>query len=285
MSDLVRTVAVVGGNGKTGHAVAEALRARDVAVRPVGRAQAGGLVAALTGADALYLIAPNMHPDEPAFVGDVLVAARAAGVGRIGYHSVAAPYAPSMPHHLGKAVAEDVVRRGGLEWTILQPCAYVQNFVPALRSAEPALRVPYSPLARFGLVDLADVAEAAATVLLGDGHAGATYELGGPVPVSVADVGRAASQILGREVPVERVAIEDWRSGDGAGLEPRVRDWLAAMFAYYDAHGLSAGRLPLEALLGRRPTPLEETLRRETAGAYGPGGVASGSSCDAPAQD
>lgn len=256
-------VAVVGGAGKTGRAVRAALEGRGVASYAVGRADRDRLPAALAVADRLYLIAPNLYPDEPGYVDEVIAAARAAGVERLVYHSVAAPYAPDMPHHVGKAVAEDRVRRSGLAWTILQPCAYVQNLVPSLRADPPALRLPYAADSPFGLVDLADVGEAAATALLDDAHVGATFELGGPALVTLADVGRTAEQVLGRQVAVERLDPDEWARTHGAGLEPRERDWLLRMFAYYDLHGLPTGPLPLAALLGRAPTPLDATLRRE----------------------
>jgi uncharacterized protein YbjT (DUF2867 family) len=256
-------VAVLGGRGKTGRAVASALARLGVRPRPVGRELTADPVAALSGTSAVYVVAPNMYADEPDFVEAVLTAAHRAGVDRVVYHSVAAPYAPAMPHHLGKAVAEDVVRRHAPAWTILQPCAYAQNFVPALRQDPPRLRVAYDPGRTFGLVDLADVAEAAARVLLHDEHVGATYELGGPAPVSVDDVAAAASAVLAIDVPVERVTPEEWARTDGAGLGERERAWLTAMFAYYDRHGLPTGPLALRGLLGREPTDLRTTLARE----------------------
>jgi uncharacterized protein YbjT (DUF2867 family) len=243
--------------------VTAALTRRGADARPVGRELTADPVAALSGASAVYLVVPNMYADEPLYVEAVLNAAHRAGVERVVYHSVAAPYAPAMPHHLGKAQAEDVVRRGPLPWAILQPCAYVQNFVPALRGATPVLRVPYDPDRLFGLVDLADVAEAAARVLVEDGHCGSTYELGGPALVSVRDVAAAAATVLGREVPVERVSAEDWAATDGAGLPERERSWLLAMFDYYDRHGLPAGPLALRALLDREPADVADALERE----------------------
>lgn len=263
MGEPVRKVAVVGGHGKTGRVVTSALEARGVVTAPLGRRELADLPRALSRVDGLYLIAPNMYADEPVFVRRVLKVARSVGVRRVAYHSVAAPYVPAMPHHVGKAEAEKAVRMGPLDWTILQPCAYVQNFVPALRSDEPALRVAYSPQAAFGLVDLADVAEAAAIVLLSDEHLGATYELGGPALVSVGDVARAAGRVLHGDVPVSQVSVDEWRASDGADLDPRVRDWLAAMFTYYDAYGLPAGPVAMRALLGRRPIDLDSTLTRE----------------------
>jgi NAD(P)H dehydrogenase (quinone) len=259
-------VVVLAGRGKTGRSVATALGRRGVAATAVGRADWPRLGDALRGARAVHVIAPNLHPDEPGYVDEVVVAARSAGVRRLVYHSVAAPCAPAMPHHLGKARSEDLVRRSGLAWTVLQPCAYVQNLLPGLRADPPAVRQPYSTQARFGLVDLDDVGEAAAAVLLDDAHVGASYELGGPALVSTADVARVAADVLGRPVLAERVPPEEWARTGGAGLEPRERDWLLRMFEYYDDHGLPAGSLPLAALLGRPATPLEETLRRELAG-------------------
>jgi NAD(P)H dehydrogenase (quinone) len=166
-------------------------------------------------------------------------------VSRLVLHSVASPYVPQMPHHLGKARAEDVVRRSGLAWSIVQPGAYVQNF--ALDGS--AIRVAHRPDRSFGFADLGDVAEVATTVLLDDSHDGATYELAS-FRARVADVAAAA----GADVDV--VASEEWAVTDGADLEPRVRDWLLAMFAYYDRHGLPVGTVPMAALLARAPTGL-----------------------------
>jgi NAD(P)H dehydrogenase (quinone) len=219
-------IAVLGGHGKTGRAVCPALAARGVEGRPLGRADWADLPAALEGCDAAYLIAPNLHPDEPAYVAEALAALREAQVPRVVYHSVASPYAPDMPHHLGKAVSEDLVRRSGLAWTILQPGAYLQNL-----DLTGPLEVPYDVHAVFGFADLADVAEVAALVLTEDGHAGATYEL------------------ASRTATVAELAAE-------AGVTARRTDerpdgWLGAMFGYYDRHGLPVGTRTMAALLRR----------------------------------
>ena len=250
MSDgAAERVAVVGGHGKTGRAVSAALTARGARPVPLGRADWGDLAGALAGCGTAYVIAPNMHPDEPAYVADVVAAATASGVRRLVLHSVASPYAPAMPHHVGKARAEDLVRRSGHAWTILQPGAYVQNLLPAGGS----LRLAYRADAPFGFADLGDVGEVAGTVLLDEGHAGATYELAS-FAATAADVAAAAGADL------EVVTPEEWARTDGAGVEPRMRAWLLAMFGYYEQHGLPVGTLPMRTLLGRAPTTLAEAL-------------------------
>ncbi|MCQ9388569.1 NmrA family NAD(P)-binding protein [Brevibacterium sp. 50QC2O2] len=256
------TIAVIGGHGKTGRAVIGGLKRLDQESVAVGRAQLADPGTALSEAAAIYLIAPNMCADEPGFVDTWLSAAAEAGVERVVYHSVAAPYAPQMPHHLHKAMSEDLVRRSGLDWTILQPCAYAENLLPGLREPQPQIRIAYSPDTPFGLIGLDDVGAIAARVLLESGHTGASYELGGPELVTVRQVARIAEAALGRPVDLRVESVDDWAAGPGAGLEARERDWLAAMFAYYDAHGLPVGGRVAQMLLGRRPESMERLLRR-----------------------
>jgi len=221
----VARVAVVGGHGKTGRAVCSALADRGVEAVPLGRADWTDLPSALAGCEASYVIAPNLHPDEPAYVASVLRALDEAGVGRVVYHSVASPYVPAMPHHVGKAVSEDLVRRSGLDWTILQPGAYLQNL-----DLTGPLEVPYSLDVPFGFLDLADLGRVAALVLTEVGHTGATYELA----TRVATVRELAAEagVDARQVP-----------------DPGAHPWLSAMFAYYDQHGLPVGTRVLAALL------------------------------------
>jgi NAD(P)H dehydrogenase (quinone) len=219
-------VAVIGGHGKTGRAVCHALAAdRGVDAVPLGRADRADLASAVSGCEAAYVIAPNLHPDEPAYVASVLAALTSSGVGRVVYHSVASPYVPAMPHHLGKAVSEDLVRRSGLDWTILQPGVYLQNL-----DLTGPIDLPYSPDVRFGFLDLADLGRAATVVLVEDGHAGATYELA----TRVATVRELADDagVAVRQVP-----------------DPGTHPWLSAMFAYYDDHGLPVGTRVLASLL------------------------------------
>ena len=171
----------------------------------------------MTGCDAAYLIAPNLHPDEPSYVAEAIDACQVAGVTRVVYHSVASPYVPEMPHHLGKAVAEDLVRRSGLAWTILQPGVYLQNF-----DLSGPVQVPYDVDAPFGFLDLADLGAAAATG---------------------ADRGRPRRRDVRAGVPAG-----DRRRAGGRGRRPaeRVDDssehpWLRAMFATTTGTGSRSG--------------------------------------------
>src|SRR5690349_22342449 len=212
-------VLVIGATGKTGRAVTRALTSRGTAVRAAVRsadrqnmayaagarsisvvdlATGAGLDEALAGVDAVYHLAPNVHPDEVGMARRVAAAAARAGVARFVFHSVLHPDDASMPHHLRKAEAEHTVRGTLPGATVLRPAAYHQNLLAAARSGH--LAVPYSPDSPFSNVDLDDVAEVAALVLTRHGHEGLTYELAGPEVLSVRDQAVVAADVLGHPV-------------------------------------------------------------------------------------
>lgn len=265
-------IAVVGAAGKTGRAVMAALRARGE--RPRGLVRRDPTVdevtvdlldpdsvrAALDGVGTVYHLAPNVHPEEQRIGRTVLDAARAAGATRFVFHSVLHPQVESMPHHWAKLRVEEMVVESGMEWTVLQPAAYVQNFA---RPADGVLRAPYSLDAPFSLVDVTDVAEAAATVLTAAGHTAATYELAGPRPVTVRQVAAA----LG--VRAEQQAVDEWARGQR--LPTYALEALSAMFGHYDRHGLVGNPRVLATLLGRVPHDPLDVLARNATDPHGSG--------------
>jgi uncharacterized protein YbjT (DUF2867 family) len=254
---------VFGAAGKTGRAVCAALAARGVPagdvrrlVRP-GRAGPGeygvdltdpaGVAAAMDGAEVTYVLAPNLHPDEPGIVKAAVEAAVAGGASRLVYHSVLRPGIRAMPHHWHKLEAEELLWTDCPTATVLQPSAYAQNLAAAVEAGR--LVVPYAVDVPFALVDLAEVAEVAARVLTEPGHAGASYELAGPV-TTIAELADRLGLRAERSVPPRP-----------AGSEYSVRA-LHAMFDWYDLHGLSGNPGVLEWLLGRPPRPAAAVLRR-----------------------
>jgi uncharacterized protein YbjT (DUF2867 family) len=274
-------ILVTGAGGKTGRAVIRALGARGTAVhafvRRAGQVEgavrvsvgdmedAVALAAAARGTEAIYHIAPNVSPHEVAFGEAAIAAAAAAGVRRFVFHSVLKPQIAAMPHHWAKLLVEELLAQSGLDVTVLQPAPYMQNLLAALQAIRETgvYRVPYAVEARLSLVDLDDVAEVAATVLLEPGHVAATYELAGTEPLSQVEVAEILSAALGRPVPAEAESLEAWeRRPRAAGLGDAQREKLLAMFRYYDRHGLAGNPNVLRLLLGRSPTSLFQALEK-----------------------
>jgi len=279
-------ILVTGAAGKTGRAVIRALTAKGEAVRAlvhrpeqipsvetlgaqqvvVGdmRLQAT-MDQAAQGVQAVYHICPNVSPDEVA-IGQVAIgAARSAGVKHFVYHSVLHPQVEAMPHHWQKLRVEEQLFESGLSCTILQPAAYMQNVLAHWDQImeQGIYPVPYAVETRLGMVDLEDVAEAAAVVLTEPGHAGAVYELASAEVLSQTEVATILSQQLGRPVRAETVSLETWeRRARESGLGDYQVETLVKMFRYYECYGFWGNPLVLSWLLGRPPTTFAAFVER-----------------------
>jgi uncharacterized protein YbjT (DUF2867 family) len=279
-------ILVTGAGGKTGHAVVRELAARNENVRALVRRRgqtldlqslgateivvqdllsAVGMERVMERVCALYLIAPNMHSEELRIGEIVLTAARTAGVERVVYHSVLHPQTREMPHHWQKLAMEEKLFESGLDFTVLQPGAYMQNVLSYWGTvvSEGVYRVPYGEGAALSLVDLEDVAAVAARVLTSTAHNGAIYELAGPEALSPSDIAQALSECLGRPVKAETISVSQWtKQARASGMERYPLNALSRMFRYYDQYGLKGNPRVLEWLLERQPTTFRQFVER-----------------------
>jgi uncharacterized protein YbjT (DUF2867 family) len=279
-------ILVTGAAGKTGRAVLRALAGQREPVRAlihrpdqapslqalgVRETMVGDLLDradmqhAVDGVRAIYHMAPNVSPDEIPMGKTVISAAQSADVERLVLHSVLHPHIEAMPHHWQKARVEELLFASGLPFTILQPTAYMQNVAAAWDQilTQGRYPVPYSPETRLSLVDLEDVAQAAARVLTEPGHTGATIELVGTPGMCPRDIVELLSAELDRRVTVEVVPLEAWeRRARASGLGEYQISALTRMFTYYEEHGLTGCPQALASLLGRQPTSFLAFVRR-----------------------
>jgi len=280
-------ILVTGAGGKTGQAIAKAISRRGYLVRALARGPKSaatleaqgvsetvvadmtaldGWRSAMSGVAAVYHICPNVHPLEVEIGAAAIGAANAAGVERFVYHSVLDPAIEAMPHHWLKHQVEQLLAASGLPYAVLQPCAYMQNIGPLsdpiMRRGE--LRVPYSAESAMSVVDLKDVAEAAAHVLTGPIRSGATFPLCGPHPISAAGMAEILGRYIGRSVTPVHVGLPEWEEGARAsGLDDYAIDALLKMFEWYDQHDFVGDADPLAGLLGRPPTSFRAFVQRE----------------------
>jgi NAD(P)H dehydrogenase (quinone) len=282
-------ILVTSAGGKTGRAVIAALVARGVAVRAFVRSAAhrealigqgatdvvigaldddAALLRAMHQTDAVYHICPNASPHEVAYADAVIAAAEAAEVPRLVYHSVLHPHVEVMPHHWGKMRVEEMLFSSELDWTIVQPTAYMQNILSELdrMRTDGVYRVPYPVETPLSLIDLRDIAEVAAKVLIEDGHAYATYELAGTPPVTPIDIAEAFAPALGRDVRPEAESVKAWQARARIdGMDEHAVTTLTKMFVSYAGDGLKGNPNVLRWLLGREPVTLAAFAAKVTA--------------------
>jgi uncharacterized protein YbjT (DUF2867 family) len=279
-------ILVTGAAGKTGRAVVRALVARGAVVRalvyrpnqvgPLWELGAREVIVGdmrdqatvnqvVQGVRALYHICPNMSPDEFSIGQLVIGAARLAEVSHFVYHSVLHPQTEAMPHHWAKLRVEEHLFESGLAYTILQPAPYMQNVLAGWDSIleDGVYQVPYAVETRLGMVDLEDVAAAAALVLTEAGHQGATYELVGAEVLTQTDVAAILSHGLGHTVRAQALPLDVWEEGArAAGLGDHQVKTLVRMFRYYEDFGFWGNPNVLGWLLGRPPTTFATFVER-----------------------
>jgi len=279
-------ILVTGAAGKTGRAIIHALAAKEQAVRAlVHRDEQAQLVKslgaqeaivgdmrdqrtlrlAIRGVRAVYHICPNVSPDEIPIGKATISAAQEAGVEQFVFHSVLHPQTEAMTHHWNKLRVEEALFESRLPYVILQPASYMQNVLAGWRAIveHGVYAVPYSIETRMSMVDLEDVAQAAAVVLTEPSHLGATYELTGPEVLTQTQVAEILSRQLGRSVRAEQVKIEAWtRQAQNSGMGAYQIETLVKMFHYYDRNGFWGNPRALTYLIGRAPTKFETFVER-----------------------
>jgi uncharacterized protein YbjT (DUF2867 family) len=279
-------ILITGAGGKTGKAVIQALHRAGKAVRAMvhhpeqiatvrslgavevlsgDMADRAAVRQAMQGAQAVYHICSNMNPSELPIGQMVIEEARSAGIAHFVYHSVLHPQTQAMAHHWQKLLVEERLFESGLPFTILQPAPYMQNLLAYWQqiTTDGLYAVPYAPTARLSLVDLEDVAAAAAIVLIEPFQTGAIYELVGVPPLSQEQVAEILSLELKRPVSARAISRQTWEQTARQGtMSDYAIQTLLAMFKYYEEYGLEGSPQVLTWLLDRAPTTLPVFIQR-----------------------
>ncbi|MET9291082.1 NAD(P)H-binding protein [Streptomyces sp. NPDC003077] len=272
------TTLVLGATGKTGRRIAARLRLRGAQVRTASRSSStrfdwsdpGSWDVALKDVDAVYMVAPPV----PGPAHEFVARAEAAGVRRLVLLSGrGADTWGDSTFGLEMRAAEDAVRGSALEWTVLRPSNFAQNFDEDLFHAPllaGELALPAGPVPE-PFIDVEDVADAATAVLTEPGrHAGRIYELTGPRGITFGEAVELISRASGRELTYRQVSHDEYAAalvGQGWGEDDAHH--LVEMFVLMERELISATTDDLATLLGRAPRTFEEyVVRAAAAGAW-----------------
>lgn len=221
------------------------------------------IAAALDGVDRVLLISGNEVGRRFIQHRAVIDAAVSAGVSLFAYTSLAKADASSLPLAAEHVATEQAIAASGLPAVILRNNWYAENYLPDLsRAAESGVLAASAGDGRVSGAARADYAEAAAVVLLGEGHAGNVYELSGDTAWSYDDIAAAIGEVAGRPVLYHALTTEEHAGAlEAAGLDEGMTGFVTALDAGIARGDLESTDTTLSRLIGRPTTPLADALR------------------------
>lgn len=106
----------------------------------------------------------------------------------------------SVPWAKSHAEIDHHLRNSGMEWTILKPTAFMQNFLSLSKPISKGILPQVAGNGQVGYIDAQDIASVAFSVLAENHHKRATYYLNGPEMLEMKEIALKLSETLGRRV-------------------------------------------------------------------------------------
>lgn len=242
------------------------LAERGIEVRRADYDDRESLRTAFTGVDRLLFISGSEMGRRVKQHGNVVAAARGAGVQFVAYTSVVRADTSSLLLAEEHRATEKALAASGLTHAVLRNSWYFENYLAQLPTYLEHGITGAAGDGRISGAARADFAEAAAVVVAGGDHDGAVYELGGDA-FTLRELAATVSAVTGRQVGYTDLTEEQFRGVlVAAGLPAPV----AAVYADAD-RGIAAGDLlveghDLEKLLGRPLTSLRDAVAAAVRG-------------------
>lgn len=242
---------------------AKHLSERGVEVRHGDFDQPETMDAAFTGIDRLLIIsADGDNETRIRQHTDAIAAAERANVQFIAYTSIANASESKMilapPHQ----ATEAAILKTGIPYAFLRNNWYLENEIASIQGV--LAGAPWVTSAKTGRTGWAlqqDYAEAAATVLTGEGHENKIYELSG-TPLTQEALVSALESVLEKDIAVQQVDDDTYADTmKDAGVPEAVIPFLLGI-----QEGIREGELDVvssdfESVLGRPATSIKEALR------------------------
>src|SRR3954452_12772464 len=197
-TNMNKPILVTGATGTIGREVIRHLSTKNAAVRAgirdanKAKAQFGESVeltsfdfedracysVALSGVEKLFIL-PPLIPNQVEVTIALVDAAKSAGVRHIvKLSAIGADVAATFTLGKWHGQTDEHIRQSGLEFTLLRPNSFMQNFINYFPPRDGVIYLPWGD-GKASFVDTRDVGAVAAEALTGEGHEGAIYELTG----------------------------------------------------------------------------------------------------------
>jgi len=241
---------------------AEDYAAKGIATRFGDYTDKAKLERAFAGVDRLLLISSSEVGQRAAQHGNVLAAAKAAGVSFIAYTSILNAQDSAMALAEEHRATEDMLAASGIAHTLLRNGWYSENITMTLgQDLELGQHFGAAGAGKLATATRQDYADAAAVVLAG-GHDGEVLELAGDEGYTLADYAALVSELSGKAVTyTDMPAAAFTEALVGAGLPAGFAAILADSDAKAAEGALFDDSKTLSKLIGRPTEPIAETIK------------------------
>lgn len=221
-------ILVIGATGNVGYEVVQQLKQLGAPVRAasvnVGAARAklgdgveivpfdflnpDTFAATFAGVERMFLVRPPKLANVPRDIAPAVMAAQAAGVKQVIFLSLqGVEDKPYVPHYK----IEQLIRESGMGWVFLRAGFFMQNLSTTHRQDIAVLHDLFVPAgnAKTGFVDVRDIGEVAAKLLIDANTSNRVYTLTGGQALTYNEIATVFSDVL--QVPIRYSNPPAWR--------------------------------------------------------------------------
>ncbi len=234
-----------------------------VEVREFDYVKPENLANALKGIDTLLLISGNEIGQRAKQHGNIIDAAKKAGVQWIVYTSLLHADTSSISLAGEHLATEEALNRSGIRYTLLRNGWYTENYTGSVQGAiAGGALLGCAGEGKISSATRADFAEAAVAVITGKNHQGRIYELAGDEAYSLADLAGEISSQTGKNIPYKNLPETEYAGIlKSFGLPEGIADAIASWDISASKGDLFDNGHQLSGLIGRPTTSLKKAVK------------------------
>lgn len=220
--------------------------------------------AALDGADGVFLLGPPLYPDLYKLLTpftDYLIQQDGQRVVYLSAYGM--DNLPELPFH---QQMEDKLKQSDLDWRIVRPGFFMQNFGNYERENIEQRKVIFFPAGggKTGFISTRDIGEAVATLLTEDKHNHQIFTLTGGEAYTHFEVANMLSELQGEPITYANPDEQTYRNALAqAGAPAFVADYMLPVYGLIRKGKVKDLTTDVERLTGQKPESLQSVLERD----------------------
>lgn len=221
---------------------------------------------AIEGVDRVFLLGPPIDMQLDKLLAPFIDFLKSKNINRVVYLSaMGEEHMDKLPFH---GVLTRKLQQDGFDYTILKPSFFAQNFRNYEGQNILERGVVFVPAGdgKVAFIDVQDIGDSAAAVLLSEGHSGKTYVLTGPELLTYSDVAELLSEVTGKKIvypkPNHEVYTQVLKDN---GAPDFIAPYMISVYSLIDK-GIAAKQTDtVEQLTGHKPGSLKQVLKKDFA--------------------